>query len=357
MHKQIHTQNYPIYIGSISHENLGLFLKNNYKNKQLFIILDENTLKYCYPQIASIINECGPIELIEIESGEQNKNIEICKGIWEALTQLKADRHALIINLGGGVICDMGAFVASTYKRGIDYINIATTLLAQADASVGGKTGIDFNGIKNQIGLFSFPKAVFVDPGFLKTLDKKQLLSGFAEIIKHALIADINLWNKIKDQEPDKHFYNEDILCHAIDIKNKIVNDDPYENNKRKMLNFGHTIGHALETFGFENPEKFLLHGEAVALGMMAETFISFKKNKIDENLHNQICRYIKKYYKSFDYDKTDFQRIIELMKNDKKNKDNKINFTLLSGKGNATIDNYIEIPLIYDALNFLMKQ
>lgn len=353
MHTKINAYNYPVYIGSVTHEVLGDFLKNNYRQKQLFVILDENSLKYCYPKIAEILNNSAQTELIEIESGEHNKNIDICKGIWEALTDMKADRSALVINLGGGVICDMGAFVASTYKRGIDFINIPTTLLAQADASVGGKTGIDLNGIKNQIGLFSFPKAVFVDPVFLHTLEKNQLLSGFAEIIKHGLIADAELWDNIKTEKPDNYFFDELIIHKAITIKNKIVNEDPYEKHKRKLLNFGHTIGHALETFGLENPEKFLLHGEAVAIGLMAETFLSYKKNKLDEKKMNEICAYIKKNYRSIDYDNTDYHRIIELMKNDKKNNDNKINFTLLSEIGNALYDNYIEIPLIKEALDF----
>ena len=223
--------------------------------------------------------------ILKIKSGEKNKNLETCKEVWYNLTEMDADRMTLIINLGGGVITDMGGFIASTFKRGLDFINIPTTLLSMVDASIGSKTGINLNLLKNQIGLFSDPQLVIIDTNYLKTLNEREIKSGYAEIIKHCIIS-----NSFFDDLIDRSsiHYNEDIIYNSIQIKNKIVSLDKLENNIRKNLNFGHTIGHAIESF-YLNKEDKLLHGEAISIGMICESFISYKKTNFSLETANKI--------------------------------------------------------------------
>ncbi|MCH8317693.1 MAG: 3-dehydroquinate synthase, partial [Bacteroidetes bacterium] len=231
-------------IGKQSLKDLNAFLNKNHFTK-IGIIVDENSKKFCLPIIQSKIPKHY---LITIPSGEHHKNLTTCETIWQQLTDLHFDKRSLIINLGGGVIGDMGGFCAATFKRGIAFIQVPTTLLAQVDASIGGKVGVDFQNYKNHIGLFKDPEAVFIYPGFLKTLDKKETLSGFAEIIKHCLIADRQKWNEISQKDLKDQDW-ENLIAHSIDVKLSIIKNDPEEKGLRKVLNFGHTIGHALETF------------------------------------------------------------------------------------------------------------
>jgi 3-dehydroquinate synthase len=247
---KIKASDYSIFVSKNITKEINRFLKEKANiYSKLFILVDENTLKYCYPQLVDCIPAFKHAEIIELESGEASKNIEVCSQIWATLSDFKADRQSIIINLGGGVIGDMGGFIASVFKRGIRFINIPTTLLSQVDASIGGKVGVDLNNFKNEIGLFCNPLAVFIDPTFLNTLDKRQLLSGFAEIIKHALIADADYLQKVKQTDSNDIENFQDLIETSIHIKNKIVQEDPFEKNNRKALNFGHTIGHAIETF------------------------------------------------------------------------------------------------------------
>lgn len=336
----IQTSNYPIYISSDISKDINSFLKKNSYSK-LFILVDENSLKHCYPQLVTAIPAFEDAEIIEIESGEENKNIEVCTQLWAALSELYADRKSLLINIGGGVITDMGGFLASAYKRGIDFINIPTTLLAQVDASVGGKVGVDLNNIKNVIGFYNNPKAVFVEAVFLSTLDERQLKSGFAEIIKHALIADKKYWNKIKQVDFTDSQEVGTLIKSSIEIKNKIVEEDPFEKNIRKSLNFGHTVGHAIESFFLEKNDtaKSLLHGEAVAIGMICEAFISEQKNLLSKSELEEIAKLIKLIYKPVLILSNDFDSLIQLMQHDKKNEQHQINFTLLSAIGKCEIN------------------
>ncbi|MCC6690576.1 MAG: 3-dehydroquinate synthase, partial [Bacteroidia bacterium] len=268
-----------IHIGSESLKQLSNQLKKTeYKKSIFFILVDQNTIVHCLPYLIAEVKSLKNAEIIEIESGEQNKNIKVCIELWKVLGEYQANRKSVIINLGGGVICDIGGFVASTFKRGIEFINIPTTLLAQVDASVGGKTGIDFNNFKNEIGVFNNPSAVIVNPYFLKTLSKKEYLSGFAEIIKHALIADLAYWEKILKTELSDEVGIAELVKQSIAIKRKVVESDPHEKGLRKILNFGHTIGHALESYFLEKNESIVLHGEAVAAGMICEAYLSFRK-------------------------------------------------------------------------------
>jgi 3-dehydroquinate synthase len=351
------SQGHPVYIGNESTADLERIVDQPcYETSKIFILVDENTHQHCLPKLLVQIERLTKAEIIEIESGEQNKNIGICTHIWEALTELKADRKSLFINLGGGVICDMGAFIASTFKRGLDFINIPTTLLSQVDASVGGKTGIDLNNIKNQIGLFSLPQAVFVWPDFLETLPQEQILSGFAEMVKHALIADENYWAVIqKVDRPDAGLL-ESLIQKSIEIKNNVVQQDPTEKGLRKILNFGHTIGHAIESLSLEKDVKPLLHGEAIAIGMICESYLSLKKMNFPEAKFKTVVDFIKNTFPSYFIDPSTYPALLEMMGNDKKNEQQQINFALLQDIGVPALNVFCETTEITDALDFYSR-
>ena len=323
--KEIISSDYSIWIGknSLSKLNVKSYSK-------VAILVDENTKINCLKKIPKIDKAI----IIEIQSGEENKTLKTCNHIWEKLTTHKLDRDSLLINLGGGIIGDIGGFCASSYKRGINFIHIPTTLLSMTDASVGGKLGINFNNIKNQIGFFANPKSVIINPTFLKTLSEKELKSGFSEVVKHALISDINLWEMIKNND-FKELNLEEIITYSINLKNKIILSDPKEKKERKKLNFGHTFGHAIESYYLDNGNP-ILHGEAVFMGMILESEIS--------NLSDLEKKEIKNYFLSnFKLpNKPKKKELLKYLKNDKKNRNNKISFTLLDGIGNCTIDNLL---------------
>ena len=325
--KEIKAIDYSIWIGENSLSKLDI---STYS--KVAVLVDENTKRDCLFKLPQIENAL----IIEIKSGEKYKNLNTCNFIWEQLTTNNFDRNALLINLGGGVIGDIGGFCAATYKRGLEFIHIPTTLLAMVDASVGGKLGIDFKGFKNQIGLFNNPKAVLISSVFLETLAESELKSGFAEVVKHALISDNSLWLKLKNT-PFTDLDWEDIIDTSIQIKNKIVLADPFEKGERKKLNFGHTFGHAIESYYLEKGTP-ISHGEAVFMGMILETEIS----DLSETNKNEIKNYILSNF-SLPYtpNKTYLHKFLL---NDKKNQNEKINFTLLSGIGNCSIDNLFSI-------------
>tara|TARA_B100000780_G_scaffold205676_1_gene146195 strand:- start:473 stop:1462 length:990 start_codon:yes stop_codon:yes gene_type:complete len=325
--KEIKAIDYSIWIGENSLSKLDI---STYS--KVAILVDENTKRDCLYKLPKIEN---PL-IIEIKSGEEYKNISTCNFIWEQLTINNFDRNSLLINLGGGVIGDMGGFCAVTYKRGLEFIHIPTTLLAMVDASVGGKLGIDFKGFKNQIGLFHNPKAVLISTEFLDTLDESELKSGFAEVIKHALILDNPLWLKLKNTTFTDLDW-EDIINHSVQIKNKIILEDPFEKGERKKLNFGHTFGHAIESYYLEKGTP-ISHGEAIFMGMILETGIS----DLSENEKNEIKDYIiSNFALPYTPKKTYLHKFLI---NDKKNQDGKINFTLLSEIGNCSFDNLFSL-------------
>lgn len=319
---------------------------------KIFILVDENTHEYCLPVLLGNLETDLAFEILEIEAGEEMKNIQTANQLWEILTEMKADRKALVINLGGGVITDMGGFVASTYKRGIRFINIPTTLLSMCDASIGGKTGIDLMHYKNMVGTFTFPEQIFVYPEFLDTLPFKELRSGFAEMLKHGLIADKTHWdNLIKIHTLD----TEALIPHiqaSMDIKQDVVEKDFHEKNIRKILNFGHTIGHAIESLCLEQGNP-VLHGEAVAAGMICEAHLAHLENLISKEDARIIIENIQRYYPYLDI--TDFkdEDIFALLLNDKKNADSKINFSLLSDIGSCTYDYECSQKNIAGSLSF----
>ncbi len=312
------------------------FYQQNYT--KIIILVDENTQKYCY----EIIKNLFPAHLlINIKSGEIHKNLRTCEYILKKITKENFDRKAAFINLGGGVIGDLGGFCAAIYKRGIDFIQIPTTLLAQVDASVGGKTGIDFQGFKNQIGVFALPKMTWINTFFLETLPFEQIRSGLAEVIKHSLIADKNEWNFLSQHLSKENISTQNwqkIVTKSIEIKAKITTEDPTEKGIRKILNFGHTLGHALESYLLNKPSRRILHGEAVAQGMIWASFLS-QKIGFSANETNEIHIFLKEIYPSILIKKNEIQKIISLTYQDKKNINNHLNFVLLSTIGNAKFD------------------
>lgn len=351
------SSSHPIYVGPLAESSLPKLLASpEFKTAKKFILADENSIHFCLPLLLDQVEALREAEIIEIESGEQNKNIEICHRIWEVLSEMEADRHSVLINLGGGVIGDMGGFIASTFKRGIRFIHIPTTLLAQVDASIGGKVGVDLGSLKNQVGLFSNPHAVFVDYRFLKTLPKREVLSGFAEVIKHALIADVEYWNLLQHFDLSvQHDWNE-IVLKSIEIKSNVVKEDPHEKGRRKMLNFGHTIGHALESFFLEQGQNSVTHGEAVAIGIICECWLSHRYRKLPLEQFNAIVHLITNWFPHYPIDEMDFHRLIELMRNDKKNKDQRINFVLLESIGVPSVDCFASADEIKDALRYYIS-
>jgi len=343
-----------IYLGSDAWGELDELLKSTrYTGCRKFILVDENTSKHCLPLLLANSEELADAEILETESGEKNKSLDVCYQLWSAMSELEADRKSLLINLGGGVICDMGGFVAATFKRGIDFINIPTTLLAQVDAAIGGKTGVDLNNIKNQVGLFAFPEAVFVVPQFLDTLPPAQLKSGFAEVVKHGLIADRNYWNLIREIKKLRTGITEDIIFQSLKIKNNVVVEDPEEGNWRKILNFGHTIGHAFESYSLEHDRKPISHGEAVAAGMICEAFLSHRKLGLGRNDLHEILSFILRMFDPYPVKKEAFAEFISLMRNDKKNAKGEIRFTLLSRIGSAENNKPCNEEEIIAALSF----
>ncbi len=342
---------YSIFIGKADPELSQIISQDNYS--KIAILVDENTRQHCLPVLLKNIE----IEhsIIEIPAGEQHKNLSSCRHIWEEMMLQGMDRHSLLLNLGGGVIGDMGGFCAATYMRGIDFVQIPTTLLAQVDASIGGKLGIDFNLVKNSIGLFKNPKAVFVNPVFLQTLPESEIWSGFAEVFKHALIADADLWHDLQKVTSLSALDWQPLLARSLRIKKQVVEIDPYEKGLRKALNFGHTIGHAVESFSF-SADKPLLHGEAVAIGIVCESWLSNKEGGLSQKSLEQIAAFVKKRYPSFSFQEKDFPRIMEFMKKDKKNRDGRINFTFIPEVGKVEWDQYCEEEIIRESLRYYLS-
>lgn len=341
-------QDYSIHSGNATEDLNPLIDKLN--PSSINVLVDDNTQRDCLPLLEKKMPN-RTFNLISIKSGELNKTLDTCQHIWSEMMNHKCDRKALLINLGGGVIGDMGGFCASTFKRGIRFIQIPTTLLSQVDASVGGKLGIDFGNIKNSIGVFNNPQAVFLDVDFLDTLSFRELRSGYAEIIKHSLIADKCQWKILREIKDLKSVDWSNIAFDSVRIKQQIVQMDPFEKGIRKALNYGHTIGHAVESLALHT-ESPLLHGEAIAVGMICEAYLSSKQAGMKESELQELTQYILKIYGS-DYsipiNKQD--ELIDYMENDKKNEGNGINFTLLNKIGKAQVNFVCSRELIIESM------
>lgn len=345
----IQSDNYPIFFENSLAELKKFVDSGNYSRS--FILTDEHTSVHCLPLVQAAFEGQENFDLIEISSGEESKTIDFCIGIWKMLIDFEADRKALMINLGGGVITDMGGFAASTFKRGIDFVHVPTTLLSQVDASVGGKTGIDMDNIKNIIGTFTQPKAVFISEEFLKTLPERQVLSGVAEMLKHGLIMDAAYWEVLKNSDLSKPAAA--LIHRSVEIKNEVVIEDPTEKGIRKALNFGHTIGHAVETYSLINDTRPLTHGEAIALGMICEAYLSYKKTGLSTEGLNEIVKVIGNLYPKYNLAETSFDTLCSIMLKDKKNQNGNINCTLLTSIGQCTLDNICTNDELCESLSF----
>ena len=343
----IQANGYPIYFGEDEYQSLNKFIEeNNYSN--IFILTDTHSNEFCLPKFLPFLATKKTIEIIEIEAGESEKNINTCVEIWNILTELGGDRKSILINVGGGVITDIGGFVASTFKRGFDFIHIPTTLLAMVDASVGGKNGVDLGNLKNQIGVINVPKMVLVDTEYLATLPQNEMRSGLAEMLKHGLIFDTQYWAQFKNINEVAFADFDTLIYRSIEIKNEIVMQDPTENGIRKALNFGHTLGHAIESYFLENEnKKTLLHGEAIAIGMILESYISWQKKLLSATQYLEIKNAINAVFETIIFEESDIKPILDLLIHDKKNEYGKIQFALLDGIGNIKINQEVENELI----------
>lgn len=323
---------------------------NTYPTESIFILVDENT-SALLPNLIKTISKLQNASIIEIPSGEANKTIETCINVWKTLSDNQVNKKGLLINLGGGVITDLGGFVASTFKRGINFLNIPTTLLAMTDAAIGGKTGVDLDNFKNQIGIISSPIGIYYNQKFLSTLPKNELKSGFAEVLKHGLVKSKSYWSKCTNISFDDLNW-EEVILGSVEIKCEVVKRDPNEKGERRLLNFGHTIGHAIETF-MMNQSTPILHGEAVAIGIICESYISTKIAKLSKGELEEITLNISKLFPKIELKKSTFLNLIELMKNDKKNISNEINFSLLDSIGNGIYNQNCSEEMIIDSLSY----
>ena len=326
------------------------------EHDRIFVIADTTTTEKCWPKVKDFFCLHGA-RLITIGATDINKNLDSLVSVWKLLQEGGATRHSCIINLGGGMVTDLGGFAASTFKRGLNFINVPTTLLAMVDASVGGKTGINFGGLKNEIGVFNDANYVILNTQFLKTLDDKNIRSGYAEMLKHGLISDEKHWTELVNfdiSRPDLHKLSV-MLGQSVKVKERIVDEDPREKGIRKALNLGHTFGHAFESFSLATPEP-LLHGYAVAFGLIPELYLSAVREGFPQDKLRQTVTYIRENYGRFAITCDDYPRLIELMHHDKKNTGNEINVTLLSGVGDIHIDQTISEEEVKEALDFFRE-
>lgn len=339
-----------VYFNELGRAALNLHLsKNNYS--KIFVLVDENTKTHCLPLFEPMFEKNEIDAVFTIKPGEEYKNIETCTTLWNGLSNHGGDRKSLLINLGGGVITDLGGFVASTFKRGIDFINVPTTLLAMVDASIGGKTGVDLGVLKNQVGVINQPQMILVFPDFLDTLNSRQTRSGFAEMLKHGLIKDHNYWSVLKDSGLDAV---KEHIERSVALKSEVVQADPTEKGIRKILNFGHTVGHAIESYFLEHPDrKTLLHGEAIAVGMVIEAYFSHVLTGLSKVELHEIKQTFGQYFEQVEFNDTDIEIILDLLKHDKKNSHGNINYVLLKSIGKAVADVKVPASLFDEAFAY----
>ena len=326
------------------------------EHDRIFVLTDETTQQLCWPKIKNFkaLKDCTPII---IKATDTHKNLDTLAEVWQALSNGGATRHSLMINLGGGMVTDLGGFAASTFKRGIDFINIPTTLLAMVDASVGGKTGINFGGLKNEIGVFSDSRFVIINTQFLDTLDHDNICSGYAEMLKHGLISDERTWAELVTFDLDNPDLSQlqRMVAESIKVKERIVEADPHEHGIRKALNLGHTMGHAFESFAMRRGTP-ILHGYAVAYGLISELYMSARKTAFPTDRMHQTVRFIRENYGTFNITCDDYPTLIELMHHDKKNTSGIINFTLLGNVGDIRINQTANEEEIKEALDFFRE-
>lgn len=342
----------PVTIGSTALPALAAYLCRP-AFSQVFVLADANTARLCLPALAAVLP--AGHQVIEIPAGEEYKNLDTCNLVWDALTRQRADRHALLVNVGGGVVTDLGGFCAAVYKRGLAFVQVPTTLLAQVDAAVGGKTGVDYQGFKNHLGVFQEPLAVFIAPQLLETLDPRQLKAGYAEVLKHWLIADAGAF----DYQRRLGWVNDDwtpIIEESLALKQRIVASDPLETGPRKLLNFGHTVGHALESYLLAQPGREVLHGEAVAAGLVCESWLSVQHGLLDPAELDRIETFVLTVFDKIPFVLLETEAIAEFARQDKKNAAGIINCTLLHGVGRGVYDQPVAVTDIAAALRYYHK-
>ncbi|MFT6097135.1 3-dehydroquinate synthase [Patiriisocius sp. Uisw_017] len=327
---------------------------NELNPSSIFVLTDDNTKKHCIDYFNSKVNPPCTSQTLTVTPGEEYKNIDTCMFLWEMLSEKGADRSSLIINLGGGVITDMGGFVGATFRRGISFINIPTTLLAMVDAAIGGKNGVDLGNLKNQIGTIKNPEVVLIDTHFLATLPKEEITSGYAEMLKHGIISSKKYWNQLKGFDLLDTKDTQQLIWDSIVFKNEVVQNDPFEDGSRKSLNFGHSLGHAIESYFLSNQDKRkLLHGEAIAIGMVLATYISSVKFDFPKEQLYEITKTILTHFKKPRFTKDDIDEVISLLKYDKKNNNGRILFILLEDYGVVRYNCEVENDLLFDAFKF----
>lgn len=341
----------PVHIGSQSLQELESHLHTQYGEKDGIIILaDENTHEHCYARLISEVPRLARAFKIVIPSGESNKTLETCEKVWNQLAVAGANRRSLLINLGGGMVSDLGGFAGSVFHRGMDFINIPTSLMGMIDASLGGKTGVDLYSLKNIIGVFKNPAAVYVWPPFLDTLPLRQRLSGYAEMLKHALIADYNFWRRLISVPMAVISDWESYIVESIQIKAEIVNRDPFEKGDRMLLNFGHTLGHAFETWSLRNDEEPLTHGEAIAMGIICEAYISYRSAGLSMVERDEVVKQLLLNFNHYKIPTTAIDELVEITNYDKKNQKGRMMLTLIRNIGNAVAGQAIEPAIIRES-------
>lgn len=352
MSYSIENTEHEISLGPQSWSKLNTLL-NKGRWSSIFVLTDEATAKFCFPIFQKNLPKTT-IKLLTIPQGEHSKSIQWTQKLWEELAENGGDRKSLMINLGGGVVTDLGGFVASTYRRGIDYINIPTTLLSMVDAAIGGKTGIDLGVLKNQIGVVAQPKGIFIFPEFLETLPHRELTSGWMEMVKHGFIDSSAYLDRCLVKPSIENTKIDELIWASVQIKNQVVTEDPLEYGRRKTLNFGHTLGHAIESYCMDHyPKEYIKHGEAVGIGMALALYLSHRTQGFSEvKLYDYRAR-MKKIIPDFHFDISEQHKIISYLKHDKKNTHGRINFVLLKDVGDYVIDCQITNQEIFDAFNF----
>ena len=352
MSQLIKNSDHVIHLGSSAWSQLNEQISQG-QWSTIFVLTDQATRQFCLPIFEQHINKANFI-VLSIPQGEGSKSIEWTQKLWEKLAQSGADRKSLVINLGGGVVTDIGGFVASTFRRGIDFINIPTTLLAMVDAAIGGKTGIDLGVLKNQIGVVAQPKAIFIFPVFLETLPTRELASGWMEMVKHGFISNDEYLHECLITPKREHKNLAALIWKSVQIKNEVVSQDPFEHGRRKTLNFGHTLGHAVESYCLDHyPENYIKHGEAIGIGMILALYLSYITQGFPKDKLMKHCVSLTQMFPNYQFDRKAQNTIIDYLKHDKKNTHGRVNFVLLKDVGQYVLDCQINKEQIYAAFDF----
>jgi 3-dehydroquinate synthase len=344
---------YPVHLGFNLWHEMDQFLLPFLKYEKIYLLTDQNTNGYCLPVLRENVPLIADQPVFSISPGERSKDISSLDRIWTWLLENGAGKNSLLINLGGGVVSDLGGFAAATFQRGMPYINIPTSLIAQVDAAIGGKTGLNISGIKNQAGLFYDPAAVFIMPVFLETLPEAHFKSGFAEIIKCAALSGDRFWELLKKDDATEQDHIMRLIFETVSFKCRVVGEDPFDQSTRKMLNFGHTVGHALESLCNIPGKDIMLHGQAVAAGMMCETYLSNKTAGLEVDDMDELVSVIKSYFDLKPINENKFDRLAEIVNYDKKKTGSGIGFSLLAGLGKHSPGKFVNTSDLISSFRF----